>query len=629
MVDTAQLVARVTTKGVTKATSDLDKFADEAKRADSGTAKLGKSAKAMAPLMLKAGIAIGTASLAMLVIAKRAVDAQREWQTLANIAGDSVIKFKAAAFATDQVGISAEKLADISKDTREKLGEFIASGGGGFKDFFEEVAPLIGVTSDELEGLSGIKVLGRVKNAMDQANISMERQSFFLESIASDTTNLIPLLADEGAELERLASKFNVLNDRLETTAAQDKSLKELSESLKLISIAGEGASVQLASIFSSSAAGLVEDWAAAITTASTSISEFFDSFSAAENQQVLANVNKRINAQIVTLENLNDVIATSTRGVFENQSQFKKRVDGYKSETDAIRAQIDVLRDRRHELFKSDSPVADAAAGAVGQGDGFNPLADASAEIAQWNAMQDERLARQQDLMSLRRNLASEFRISEEDAELEHLNKITKMEDDAARLTLANQKENDAMREQAVSATFSNLSMLMFSGNQELFRIGQAAALANAFVNVAAGVTEALKLGPILGPALAVSIAAAGGVQIAAISSQKPPSARQQGGQFGAGQDLLVGEKGPELVRFGSGGRIANANETAGMNGSAPIRVKIVNQTTGKIDSAEASLTRGEVVVIVREVVNQDIMQPNSRFNKGIDATRQAPRIR
>ena len=67
--------------------------------------------------------------------------------------------FQAAAYAVERYGVTAEQLGDMSKDVADKLGEFIATGGGEFKDFFEQVAPKVGLTADQLQGLSGPQVL--------------------------------------------------------------------------------------------------------------------------------------------------------------------------------------------------------------------------------------------------------------------------------------------------------------------------------------------------------------------------------------------------------------------------------------------------------------------------------------
>ena len=70
------------------------------------------------------------------------------------------------------------------------------------------------------------------------------------------------------------------------------------------------------------------------------------------------------------------------------------------------------------------------------------------------------------------------------------------------------------------VGQMFRTLSSLQRSKNKTLFNVGKLAAIANSVVNVAQGVTKALSLGPIIGPALAASIGVAGAVQIAQIRS-------------------------------------------------------------------------------------------------------------
>lgn len=66
------------------------------------------------------------------------------------------------------------------------------------------------------------------------------------------------------------------------------------------------------------------------------------------------------------------------------------------------------------------------------------------------------------------------------------------------------------------------NLVTLGQSGNKDLVKVAQAAAVTKAIMNTAEGVTKALTYGPILGPILAATQAAAGFVQIQTIKSQK-----------------------------------------------------------------------------------------------------------
>lgn len=83
------------------------------------------------------------------------------------------------------------------------------------------------------------------------------------------------------------------------------------------------------------------------------------------------------------------------------------------------------------------------------------------------------------------------------------------------ARAIFRSQDFNDTM------TVLGNLSTLQRSKNKEMFEIGKAAAMAQAVVNIAQGVTEAWKMGPILGPIGAAAVIAAGAVQIGTIGGQ------------------------------------------------------------------------------------------------------------
>lgn len=81
----------------------------------------------------------------------------------------------------------------------------------------------------------------------------------------------------------------------------------------------------------------------------------------------------------------------------------------------------------------------------------------------------------------------------------------------------------------------FGNMSTLMNSGSRKLFEVGKVGAIANAVINTAEGVSKAWALGPILGPAAAAMVAAAGAVQIQTIKNQK----------FGGGATVNAGTSG------------------------------------------------------------------------------------
>ncbi len=131
----------------------------------------------------------------------------KEMGNWSKLAGQSVGEFAATAYAVRTVGIEAEKLADMSKDVKDKIGDFIETGGGEFADFFEILGDQVGVTAEELIKMSGPDALIAIKTAMEQANVPLENQVFYLESLANDASLLIPLLANEGQKMKEVAAR--------------------------------------------------------------------------------------------------------------------------------------------------------------------------------------------------------------------------------------------------------------------------------------------------------------------------------------------------------------------------------------------------------------------------------------
>ena len=179
----------------------IDKLDSSVKNTDNSFAKMGKSALLAGAL---AATAITTATRA-------AVQFSRELEIASNRSGETVEEMQALAFASNTVGISLEKLGDISKDTNEKIGEFIATGGGGFVDFVDVMklsSAEANILAREFQELSGPDVLQEMVKRLEEAGVSSNQMSFALEGVASDATDLIPLLKDSAKELKSLKDEF-------------------------------------------------------------------------------------------------------------------------------------------------------------------------------------------------------------------------------------------------------------------------------------------------------------------------------------------------------------------------------------------------------------------------------------
>lgn len=97
-------------------------------------------------------------------------------------------------------------------------------------------------------------------------------------------------------------------------------------------------------------------------------------------------------------------------------------------------------------------------------------------------------------------------------------------------------------------------------------------------------------------------------------------------GGDFKAGQTALVGEQGPELVRFGSAGRVYNNSETKSMLGGSleNVKVEVINQSGQEVKADNANVKfDGKTLIIstVIEAVNNNYMGMRSML-KGVATT-------
>nr|WP_111860624.1 hypothetical protein [Acinetobacter sp. CFCC 10889] len=145
----------------------------------------------------------------------------REIENMSRLANATTQEFQEWAFASSSVGVSQEKLGDIMKDVNDKFGDFMQTGGGEMADFFEKIAPKVGVTAKEFQGLSGPQILGKYYETLQKANVSQAEMTFYMESIANDATLLAPLLANNGEKLKEMSKQAHELGVILDDEAIQ------------------------------------------------------------------------------------------------------------------------------------------------------------------------------------------------------------------------------------------------------------------------------------------------------------------------------------------------------------------------------------------------------------------------
>ncbi|ELT4632927.1 hypothetical protein R8Y01_002225 [Acinetobacter baumannii] len=193
-----------------------------------------------------AATAIVGATTAIIAMADTMAKHNAELERFAYLSQTSVAEFQKMAVGAQMMGIEAEKLSDIMKDWNERFGDFLTAGSGPLVDFMEQVAVKTEKGADgamklakELSKLSGPESMGLFVKKMEEANLSQDQMSFLMESMASDSTLLLPLLKNnaEGMRLwGEAAERAGIIMDEKTLKAS-----RELQVQTKMLDMQYEG----------------------------------------------------------------------------------------------------------------------------------------------------------------------------------------------------------------------------------------------------------------------------------------------------------------------------------------------------------------------------------------------------
>lgn len=210
---TLDLVARVGAF-----TGPLDKASQEAKKRNA------EMAKSFDNLAKGVGAAIGSIPAVLTALVVHSASVAKEISNQAALAGLGTTEFQKYAAASKSVGIEQDKLSDIFKDTNDKLGDFANTGGGALKDFFDNIAPKVGVTAESFKKLNSKEALALYVTSLEKANVNQQEMTFYMEAIADESTALVPLLRNNGKafdELGQAAFDAGVVMDEKTISAAK------------------------------------------------------------------------------------------------------------------------------------------------------------------------------------------------------------------------------------------------------------------------------------------------------------------------------------------------------------------------------------------------------------------------
>lgn len=490
-----------------------------------------------------------------------------EIDNLSRLAGTGVEDFQRMAAAADTVGVSQEKLADTLKDVNDKFGDFLSTGQGPLTDFFENIAPRVGVTADQFARLGGPEALQLYVTSLEKAGVSQQQMTFYMEALASDATALVPLLQAGGREMQRLGDQAQragrVINqDAVQAGVEMDRKFRELSDTLRT---QAQAAILE----YSDEIVAAAEFIGTQLIPAIVELIKFVGEFAGAMNPAIAAlRMFLDLSDQASSVgppsvrPNPVDADAAGSRAVFNANGPAWRGLDSGYAEAAGDVPQPGMTRgipmSPGNNLGVPASllpsapviapPETDAIGGGGGGGDGVQRgPTDQDLERLRERFMDQREIVQaeyEKQLEELRafRNAKriTEEEFNEKEAELtqRHQDRLAQIERGAR-----------AARLQSIGAAFSDLASLMQSENQKVFRIGQAAAIAEAVVSGYAAAQAAWEKGmKVGGPPVAAAFTAASVAKSAAHISGiagASPSGGAQGFSSGAGAAAGAGVAG------------------------------------------------------------------------------------
>jgi SLT domain-containing protein len=369
-VDTHEMIdaERRVDKFSREATKDFDKVDRASDRLGGGIKKLATSIRVgLVGGALKTAItALGAATASVVTMTVAAGKAERETANLARQARLTSQEFKALSFATNQYGVNAEQIADISKDIADKIGEFATAGTGAFQDYVDVMKLSKSEAMEvaqEFQHLSGRDVLLEMVKNMEAAGATASQMTFALESLGNDASKLTPLLVDNGKALKALEGDFNNITKSMELTVEQQKSLAEVSVAWDLLTKAISAAAALIASGAGPIIIDFLKEAAKFSRDAALALDNVFSKFKETEDIDSIKFLNRELmitNEQIKTLQ---EGLASGELG-FEGIASSPEEMQAAREQLFGLKLEAEDIKKRIKELEKQEAEAGGDATG-------------------------------------------------------------------------------------------------------------------------------------------------------------------------------------------------------------------------------------------------------------------------
>ncbi|MEM1077962.1 MAG: hypothetical protein AAGI09_05490 [Pseudomonadota bacterium] len=536
--------------------ADVSGLLKNMEKARRSTKQFGDTADRMAINVAKTGVAVAAAAGAMgasfIAMQRSAAEAAAEVGNLSRIANATPREFQRMAAAAETVNISQEKLSDILKDVTDRVGDFLQTGGGPMADFFEQVAPLVGVTADEFARLSGPQALQLYVQTLEEAGASQQQMTFYLEAMASDATALLPLLRDNGTALQQLGDRAEEVgrilsNDTIRQADRLKQSLDEMGAVVRtqtafaLVTVQNELAFLHeaVAKYGAPALASMVRGAAAA--------TRWFDALAESVSGMANSDLGKK------TGENMGGILGAIVGQNFPGAARIMGQNGGvgeFNQAWDDLQSQGEGLLGKPLSLdvggggsYAPRSPYLDPADTPSG---GSSSLPDLETQLATERELVLMHYEETMAALEEYRERKLEMNISYDEAEKRALEEKNKALEDLERRSL------DA-RYAAYSSALGDVSALMNTESRKLFEVGKVAAISQALLNSKSAATAAWEKGmQVGGPPTAAAFTAASLAKTGALLSQIQSTSFGSSSGAGSGGGAATAQAVPQTVQTG-----------------------------------------------------------------------------
>ena len=194
------------TRNLKGAESEMERFARRARR---DFRKVADDARQLGRTFARLGTVVGGAATALGYFASQQAQAVQRTNAMAQATGVATGEFQQLQYAITMVGGQADDALGLVKDLQERIGEAAMSQSGeGY-----EVLQQIGLDAEKLQKLSIVDQLTRIGEAIK--GLPKAQQVYILESLASESSALLPLLREGATELRRFAGEAVEMNTAL------------------------------------------------------------------------------------------------------------------------------------------------------------------------------------------------------------------------------------------------------------------------------------------------------------------------------------------------------------------------------------------------------------------------------